>query len=912
MKVIKPGKLSVLTRCFEHERRFYLGVSVLAFVPFAGTTSPPTVTLLSEVGMWTFVAQVLGKDAALDAGIPKSRAEYIVVGSAHCPGGQPRDRLPVRARVGSTEKIIHVHGDRFWQGNRATEPRLFTSMPLDWAHAYGGPNFAENPHGKGAAPTVIEGVEVVPLANLEHPDAARSRVPPPISFMPVDISWPQRTKLAGTHDQHWLENLFPGFARDIDWGIFNIAAPDQQANARAWLPGERFELEHMHPSKAIVHGEVPHLQARALITRKRVARDGTGTDEEAGEPDEVRWHPPRDVHLAPQTLWLFPDVEQAIVIFQGSTEITTDDGSDIVHLMVAAEHEGQPKSLEHYAGVLAGRLDKDRAAINSLRESDLLPEDLAKVVEAHDAEQQQLNATEGLLMQNMYRKNLAEVEKARALCVSHGLDPDVHGPKIPEPPPPPLAPEDMPAAVEKLVAAAKQQEQDTLALVAKEQVRVDALVDAQKLPGFTSETVHAEMTQTPVGPPSFTVAAMLALLGKLAADARAQGIDAYEVEAMLVDAQLHAQWKVGEEQAREGYRVTAHMQNPAPPMPEQLRPLARERVREAIEAKHDFSTIDMTGADLSGMDLRDADLSGAFFESVCFDGADLRGAKLVGAVLAHASLCDVRLDGADLRKANLGKAKLHRTNFTDAQLGDAKLAGADLQAAILHRVQLDGADLHEAKFGATDASEAVGDKLMLIETKLAGIKLARAKLVQATLIRLDLAGADFSGAKLDNCTFLACKLGGANFYEADLRGCRFVERCDLAGAVFTGAQLQGCNLRDTKMPGCDLRRANLDDADLTGCDLRGAKFYQAIARRTRFDKANLAQAEFISANLMNASLTNAIIDGADFRGANLYAADLARIRNDGRAQFDEALLTKVRVYPRHEPVALDGEGAPKR
>src|SRR5690349_3057588 len=115
MKVIKPGKLSVLTRCFEHERRFYLGVSVLMFVPFSG---PPT--LLSEVGMWTFVAQVLGKDAALDAGIPKARAEYIIAGSAHCPGGQPRDRLPVRARVGTTEKIIHVYGDRFWQGNRAT------------------------------------------------------------------------------------------------------------------------------------------------------------------------------------------------------------------------------------------------------------------------------------------------------------------------------------------------------------------------------------------------------------------------------------------------------------------------------------------------------------------------------------------------------------------------------------------------------------------------------------------------------------------------------------------------------------------------------------------------------------------------------------------------------------------------
>jgi uncharacterized protein YjbI with pentapeptide repeats len=886
LKVIKPGKLSVLTRCFEHQRRFYYGVSVLAFVPFGGPT-----TLLSEVGMWTFVAQVLGKDAALDVGIPKTRAEYIVAGAAHSPGGQPIDRLAVRARVGPSEKIIHVYGDRFWQGTRSTAPRPFTTMPLDWEHAYGGPDFASNPRGKGIAPTVIEGVEIIPLANLEHPDAARQRVPPSVSFMPVDIAWPQRQKLAGTHDQHWLENLFPGFARDIDWTIFNIASRDQQIEARAWAPGERFEFEHMHPSKPLVRGEVPRLRARALITRKQA---GIGPD----EPEQ--WHPPEDVHLAPQTLWLFPEVEQAIVIYQGSTEITTDDGADIVHLIVAAEHEGRPKPIEHYANVLAGRLDKERAAINALRDVDLLPEDLESVVETHDAEQRELNAIEGLLQQNMYRKNLAEAEKARALVVSYGLDPDVHGPKIPEPPPPPLKPDEVPAAVEKLVAAAKQQEADARALAEREQLRVDALVDAQKIEGFTSETVREETKRTPVGPPEFTVAGMLALLEKIAVDCRAKGIDAYEVEAMLVDQELHAQWKLGEDQAREGYRLTAHMQNPAPPMDPELLALARERVRQAIANKEDFSTINLTGADLSDMDLRDADLSGAFFESVRFDGADLRGAKLVGAVLAHGSLCDVRLDGADLCKANLGKAKLHRANFSDANLNEAKLGGADFNEAILHRARLDGADLHGTSFIGADATGVLGDKLILVETKLAGTKLAGAKLVQATFLRLELAEADFSGAQLDNCMFLTCKLQRANFYEADIRGSRFVERCELEEAVFTGAQMQRCNFRDTKMRGVDLRKANLDDADLTGADLRQAKCYQVVARQTRFDKADLSQAEFISANLMNASFTNAIIASADFRGANLYAADLARIRNDGQARFDDALLTKVRVYPRHQ------------
>ena len=33
MKVFKPTTLSLLTRCFEHERKFKLGVCVLASVP---------------------------------------------------------------------------------------------------------------------------------------------------------------------------------------------------------------------------------------------------------------------------------------------------------------------------------------------------------------------------------------------------------------------------------------------------------------------------------------------------------------------------------------------------------------------------------------------------------------------------------------------------------------------------------------------------------------------------------------------------------------------------------------------------------------------------------------------------------------------------------------------------------------
>ena len=227
MKVFKPSKLSVLTRCFGHQRRYYMGVSVLGFVPLAAAPA-----LLPEPSLWAFAGKRLGKDGALDVGMPKSRAEFLIHGSAYAPGGVPTASVAVGARVGSLVKRLSVIGDRYWISARhASDAQPFTELPLTWQNAFGGPDFARNPVGKGQAEVEIHGARVVPLPNVERPEgmvaSSRDR-PEPGGFMPIDISWPQRASLAGTYDQHWLDNLFPGLARNVDWGIFNIAPQDQQ------------------------------------------------------------------------------------------------------------------------------------------------------------------------------------------------------------------------------------------------------------------------------------------------------------------------------------------------------------------------------------------------------------------------------------------------------------------------------------------------------------------------------------------------------------------------------------------------------------------------------------------------------------------------------------------------------------
>ena len=310
MKVLKPSKLSVLNRCFEHRRRYYMGVSVLAFIPLEDAP-----VLLPEAAMWVFAGERLGAEA-LDVGIPKARGEYLIHGSAYAPGGAAVPELAVGARVGPLQKQLRVSGDRFWRGrNQASEPQPFTQMPLSWEQAYGGADYPRNPLGRGRAEVELFGQTVVPLPNVEDPRAlvtAATQAVEPVGLRTIDISWPQRSALAGTYDQQWLEELFPGFAADVDWGVHNMAPRDQQREGW-WQGGDAWELMNLHPEKARLAGTLPRWQARSFITRVLGKGEARGKGESKREAFE-------EVPLALQTLWFFPDAELGVDV-RGRREI---------------------------------------------------------------------------------------------------------------------------------------------------------------------------------------------------------------------------------------------------------------------------------------------------------------------------------------------------------------------------------------------------------------------------------------------------------------------------------------------------------------------------------------------------------------------------------------------------------------
>ncbi|MCC6544578.1 MAG: DUF2169 domain-containing protein [Nitrospirae bacterium] len=877
MKTIKPQKLGILTRVFEFKRRFYLAASVLMYIPLTDKAE-----LYSETGMWKFAAAELGKDAALDACIPKANPEYLVIGSAFVPGGVPNTGCIVSARLGMKEKILDVIGDRYWISTLPGNPALFSSMPLDWAHAFGGEGFAKNPLGKGFKPVTVNNVKVHWLPNIQLASQgiiSPDQTPEPAGLGPIDFSWPQRFTKAGTHDDNWLKEDFPGFARDIDWTIFNTTSPDQ------WFDGplkgdESYQFQNMHPIRPVISGNLPGFDARCFVSRKT----------ESGELfDEIK--------TPLKTVWFFPHAERAILIYQGSIEVFDEDAADVSHIVIGAEHLGEPKSPDHYREVMRLRLDKEKGPLYSLKDADLLPDGVSSTDAAIDDDKAMFEG-EGLIRKNLGKRAVREIEKARAVVAGYGLDPDLHGPKLPPPDEPLPDLEHLPEFMEKIFAQAE--EQKRLA----EEGKIKSLKETEELfnkMGMDFNVIREEIAHGPKGPPEFSAQAQIDSLKELVQRLRGQGIAADEVEGYLADEGFCNRLYEGERKLKEVYRFTAHHQEAALSMPDEKALSVRDAVQAAYASGASFSGLDLTGADLSGLELAGVNFEDAFLESVNFSNANLEGGNFKNAVIAHAVLNGARLANAVFESANLGKTSFINADASVANLTGAVLAGTDFTGVKARGALMQGADFSGSTFHNTDFSEVQAAQITFLETDLCGLTLKGAMLDNCTFLKVNVNGVDFEGASLKSSVFLESSGKMTLFKGADMTNVRFVSQCNFEKADFSGACLNNANLRGSNLDGCNFTSASLNGADLSECKLKGSRLFRSVAKDTRFIKADLSGAEMTSINAMKASFQRADICGSNLKGANLYQADLARVHANPETNLGEALTKKARIYPLRKP-----------
>lgn len=883
MKTIKPQRLGVLTRTFEHEGKCLFVTTILVGFRFDEPDVP-----IHEAALWQSVAARLGTEQALDEAMVKTRAEVLVTGRAYQPGGSPGIGCAVRLEAGPIDKQLYVVGDRHWGATGPSAPQPFVEMPVTWARAYGGESSAENPFGLGAD-TVIDksGNKRAPLPNIEDPKAlikSRSDKPKPVGFGPIDTRSAVRRRRGGTYDKSWLEKRFPAYPADFDWEFFNVAPSDQRLD-EFFEGGETFSIENMHPEKPKLEGRAPRLVGRAFITRLT----------ETGEKEF------RDIPTKLDTLHLFPDLELGVASYRGVTEVTEDDAADVIELVIAAENIGEAKPLSHYREALDNRLDKEKGALFLLRDRDLLP----ALPEHHEpmgyeeiSDLPKLLALDSLLAKNLRKKAEAELETLREICRQHGVDPDEH---LPNELPPAVDEEpnldeldtyvdQKRAEAEAARAEAEKQQRAMLEearrMCAEHDVDFDALIEAGRKDG--------------AGPPKFRAEYELEKLRDMRQLGENAGVPLPVVEARLADPLLLEKLQAAERQLMEAYRQNAHEFPAASRLSEEGSVGLAVRLRAAVDSEDSLVACDYTGARLAGIALREKNLRGIFLEAADLSGADLSGCDLSDAVLVRADLTGANLAGAKLVGANLGEAKLENANLAGCDMSRTNLTRASLKNTRLDGALLEQAFFFEARIEGGSFAGVRAKQLFFHELDMSGVDLSGAELPECVFVESQLTDARFRGALLEGACFVTVNADRSDFEDARCDNLRVVHGCSMDGVSFRNARLARANLRDTPMRGANLQNATAPGLDLSGCDLTDGALEQLNAPNAMLVRTNLTRAKLMRADLMQGILQKANIEGADFSGANLFRGDFAKIRGNVDTRFEGANMKYIRFVDREQ------------
>ena len=856
MQIIKPQALSLLTRPIEYRKRFGLCITGCLHVPFDQGARG---AIWGEQSMWNFLSKEMAAPM-IDEGVSKLTPEFLVHGHAY-PAAERSNACAVRVNLAGKEKTVLVFGDRYWDGNRASEPKAFEKMPLSWDRAYGGADFGANLAGKGR--TAVDGV--VWLPNLEMPGnrlLKPDQAVAPAGFGLLDVMSPQRIQHRGTYDSSYLKEHSPGFAPDMDWRYFNLAPPDQ------WLDqtlrgDEAFSLENLHPTRPRIDGHLPGLRARVFATYS-VGTGGTKL---------------KEVPLRLTTVWFFPHAERCVLLFHGLAEVGTDDGSDVVGLLGAVERLGEIRPDDHYTTVMSQRADPKLGAVHSLRDSDLLPKGL-NADDPDFEESKKAFAIDGLQSDAQYRRAQLDVELAREQVVATGQDPDALGIKMPAREVVPKG-DELAAYVETQMKEARLQQWKAVDDVVTQLENALKFADEHKLD--LAQLQHR-------GPPAYRAENHLQELqdaGKLDAQ------NTPEIYKKLIQK---------DSAERLGYLQSAHKQLPAPPMPATASAILRAELAQAVaKGLRYFAGLDFTGADFSGLDLQGVNFAGAWLESVNFAKSNLSGADFSYAVLAHADLDGAVAMGGKFTGANLGKAVLRGGIFDKSDFIGATLTDCAFSETQLLGADVTGAKLLDTTWGKANWSGVIAPGQTFYKLDFRGMVLAEADLSSCNFIECDLGGVDMQGADLSRATFVTCNLDGARLKRAKAPGAILVKGCTLVDANLTEANFSGCNFGGADMTRIRLVKTVLDGANLSDAKVNGSDWRLASARGALLRKTSLCGASLAGVNFENAVLQHADLRGCDLRSSNLFSADMSRVRLDGDVKLEGALLKRARTWPRLTP-----------
>jgi uncharacterized protein YjbI with pentapeptide repeats len=955
MQNIKSLQASLLNKIFQYQQNhFFVASTLWGFYLDSGEA-------VLEQTLWPLIGESLGKNCLLDEAINKDGSEFIVFGDAFAPDQQAASRVDVAVALAGIEKRLNVYGERYWQGAgpllNASSPLPFKQKPLTYDFAYGGEGHLYNKAGKGlAADSPDEVLRFLP--DIEHPDCPvlskkldpDTRAYVPQGFGPIDGQWPQRSKLYGTFDEHYLQDHMPGLAPDINWDYFNRAPADQRFNY--YLKGdESFSIKNMHPTMAEISGKLPAVAGRCFIEQE------VTLDEEASDTDKTLLSF-KEIPLSLDTVYFFPNANVGVLVHRGTVEISHPQAKDIKKLLVA--HQGlseAPKSKEYYQQQLNLRTDPEDGFKYMLYSAPLIPEGVRCGFKQllGDAEYEQAmgnNMTayaEGRKLQAEQQMDEA-IDQQMAELRANGMDKEADEllQKIKQPTQDVELPEDakkLQALTDKILpgistmtdspklddldltklnlkamddvtahmeAMAEKQKQAALAQV--EQQIADLKQQAEQQPDMAEqltpaikqlEGMFAGFDEVPVltRPDTVALDALLAKATEQLTEQKKQTVEQniqltdeqqqqlVELEKQLDNKELLSQMQEANDFINDSYLKGAHFIPESRSPHEGKEPLLAMALLASYNTKQLITAKDLAFCKLRQQNFNQIDLNHSFFEyselyEIQFEQSDLSAINF-----AHGKLSNVVFNHCLIEGANLGAAQLSNCRFANMQLIEITLAHSTLVDCEFTNCEFgERLDmLLETKMNGCKFINCRFPKLNFIELDLSACEFIDCDLSECNFVKPDLNHASFKGSTLNGSNFIMAQLDNSCFEQAIMKNTRFIGGCSLNDSRFMDARINETNLRDCQLNNCDFSDADISKTDFGESSIKNARFNRTIAKQTQFIDSNLHGSELKRADFMEANLMQADIRGCNFSNANLYSASFLNATL-GDTTFSGAML----------------------
>lgn len=729
----------------------------------------------------------------------KLNAEVFFKGSCHAAGGIPLTECLVRFGVGTWSKTLRVVGRRAWSDKRigalGSTPLGFTSIPITWANAFGGPEFADNPAGKGFADE---------LPNIEYPQEpikSRSDRPAPAGFGPIASTWPARSKKMGSaYGKSWKDKRAPFYAEDFDWSFFSSAPRDQQLSG--YLRGdEEIVFQNLHATAPTLQSRLPGIRVRAFV-----------------HDDQKRF---REVPMSLDTLLADLDRNVIELSFRGVTEAREHDFEDIRTMLVVSEQlDEKPKPETYYRDILLA-FEKDPVGL-----AQAMPADFADVIARANAQQRgeaiplrsDLDPISARVDQKLGKfgapivesiaKNIQQAQ-AQANQNNRDIGPDIA--KVSQ------AIDDTPPAmvIRKPGVLPPIGLRKSMRVILDEVARLKQAVVSPNIPKSEREKLERQIA---------------------------------ELEAFPHD----SQWT----QLDPAYRPpTTPISTDAPGPGKDLS--ERDFTGQDLRGL-DLRGANLEAAILTRADLSDADLTGANLRDAVLFKTNLSHAKLVSADLRRANLAHVRARNADFSGAQLETTFLEDAQLQSAIFTKASGEYAIFCRAHMHQVQAEQAKFDHADFTEADLQSASLHFASLKNAQFSGCRGIKTQFVGAFIegasfraAKLELAS--FADARGNKPIFEEAQLDDADFSHTELPGA-FFSRISATSTSFVCANLPGARFYKAQLIQADATRANLFQSDFSRATVSRTKFVKANLYEANFTATKGQDANFLDANLKRSTM----------------------------------------------------------